>query len=60
MAGWPVRHDGAPPTMRPAPLLGRAHGRRAGNWLGLGADEIEGLAAAEKVVIDGVRPSRVC
>ena len=35
MAGWPVRFNGIPPAVKPAPLLGRAQRRGA-----------QGLAAA--------------
>jgi formyl-CoA transferase len=53
MPAWPVRHDGAPPAVAAAPLLGEHTAEVLARWLGLGPLEIEGLAQ-EKVV--GVRP----
>jgi formyl-CoA transferase len=47
---WPVRHDGAPPTIEAAPLLGQHTAGVLASWLGLGAGEIEGLVQ-EKVVV---------
>jgi formyl-CoA transferase len=49
MPGWPVRHDGAPPGVTAAPLLGQHSAEVLESWLGLGAGEIEGLVR-EKVV----------
>jgi formyl-CoA transferase len=43
MVGWPVRHDGAPPKLRPAPLLGEHTAEVLGTWLGLAPGEVEGL-----------------
>jgi formyl-CoA transferase len=43
MVGWPVRHDGAPPRLRPAPLLGEHTAEVLGTWLGLAAGEVDGL-----------------
>jgi formyl-CoA transferase len=50
MPAWPVRHDGAPPTIEAAPLLGEHTADVLASWLGLGAGEIEGLLQ-EKVVM---------
>jgi formyl-CoA transferase len=49
MPAWPVRHDGAPPTVTAAPLLGQHTAEVLAGWLGLGAGEIEGLVR-EKVI----------
>jgi formyl-CoA transferase len=46
---WPVRHDGAPPAVKSAPLLGEHSAQVLESWLGLGEREIEGLAQ-EKVI----------
>ncbi|WP_178133225.1 CaiB/BaiF CoA transferase family protein [Vineibacter terrae] len=43
MPAWPVRHDGAPPPVKPAPLLGEHTGDVLGAWLGLSADDVKGL-----------------
>jgi len=54
MPTWPVRHDGAPPAVKPAPLLGE-HGRQVlSNWLNLGEREIEALAR-DNVILKGDR-----
>jgi crotonobetainyl-CoA:carnitine CoA-transferase CaiB-like acyl-CoA transferase len=50
MPAWPVRHDGAPPTIKAAPLLGEHTADVLASWLGLGASEIEGLAQAKVVL----------
>jgi crotonobetainyl-CoA:carnitine CoA-transferase CaiB-like acyl-CoA transferase len=49
MPAWPVRHDGAPPAVTAAPLLGEHTAEVLAGWLGLGTAEIEGLVR-EKVV----------
>ncbi len=49
MPAWPVRHNGAPPTVQAAPLLGEHTTEVLGSWLGLDKGEIEGLVQ-EKVV----------
>jgi crotonobetainyl-CoA:carnitine CoA-transferase CaiB-like acyl-CoA transferase len=49
MPAWPVRHDGAPPTVEPAPLLGEHTAEVLARWLGLGQTEIDGLTQ-EKVI----------
>jgi formyl-CoA transferase len=45
MVAWPVRHDGAPPEVRPAPLLGQHNAEVLADWLGLDAKAVEGLKA---------------
>jgi crotonobetainyl-CoA:carnitine CoA-transferase CaiB-like acyl-CoA transferase len=49
MPAWPVRHDGSPPTVKAAPLLGEHTSEVLSAWLGLDKPEIEGLAQ-EKVI----------
>jgi formyl-CoA transferase len=46
---WPVRHNGAPPTVKTSPLLGEHSAEVLANWLGMSEREIEGLLQ-EKVV----------
>jgi len=36
---WPVRFDGAPPKVKPSPLLGQHVDDVLGSWLGMGAKE---------------------
>ena len=43
MPSWPVRFDGAPPRLAPAPLLGQHSAEILGEWLGMNAGDIEGL-----------------
>ena len=43
MPTWPVRFDGAPPPIKPAPQLGEHTAEVLGDWLGLGASEVEAL-----------------
>jgi formyl-CoA transferase len=50
MPAWPVRHDGAPPTVTAAPLLGQHTAEVLAGWLGLERQKIEGLLQ-EKVVV---------
>jgi formyl-CoA transferase len=52
MPTWPVRHDGTPPSVAPAPLLGQHSAEVLARWLGLDEPAIERLAR-EKVI--GVR-----
>src|SRR5215467_16097532 len=47
MPTWPVRHNGAPPTIRPAPQLGQHTEEVLGDWLGLKAEEIAALRTDE-------------
>src|SRR5262245_46896496 len=49
MPTWPVRHDGAPPALGPAPLLGEHTGEVLQSWLGLDRQELEGLIAGKVV-----------
>jgi crotonobetainyl-CoA:carnitine CoA-transferase CaiB-like acyl-CoA transferase len=44
MPGWPVRFGGRTPQLKPAPLLGQHTHEVLGEWLGLGAEEIDQLA----------------
>ena len=48
---WPVRHDGAPPAVKAAPLLGEHSQQVLESWLGLGQGELEGLRA-ERVIAE--------
>jgi formyl-CoA transferase len=43
MPTWPVRFDGAPTPIKPAPLLGEHTGEVLGDWLELSANEIAAL-----------------
>jgi crotonobetainyl-CoA:carnitine CoA-transferase CaiB-like acyl-CoA transferase len=43
MPAWPVRFDGAPPRVKPSPLLGQHNAEVLGQWLGIGAAEVEAL-----------------
>ncbi len=43
MPGWPVRFQGTPPPVSPAPLLGQHSRDVLGEWLGLGSGEIDSL-----------------
>src|SRR5271156_39148 len=43
MPTWPVRFDGAPPPIKPAPLLGEHTAEIFDEWLGLDAAEVEAL-----------------
>jgi formyl-CoA transferase len=45
MPAWPVRFDGAPPRVKPSPLLGQHNAEVLGGWLGIGASEVEALRA---------------
>ena len=45
MPAWPVRFDGAPPRVKPSPLLGEHTAQVLGDWLGIAASEIDGLRA---------------
>jgi len=48
---WPVRHDGAPPAVKAAPLLGEHSQQVLESWLGLSQGELEGLRA-ERVIAE--------
>ncbi|MGH7054644.1 MAG: CoA transferase, partial [Stellaceae bacterium] len=43
MPSWPVRFDGKPPQVKPAPLLGQHSAEVLQGWLGLGAAEVADL-----------------
>jgi len=43
MPSWPVRFDGKPPKLEPAPLLGQHTTQVFGEWLGIGAADLESL-----------------
>jgi crotonobetainyl-CoA:carnitine CoA-transferase CaiB-like acyl-CoA transferase len=43
MPTWPVRHNGAPPPVTPAPALGEHTGDVLERWLGLSRRDIDGL-----------------
>jgi formyl-CoA transferase len=43
MPTWPVRFDGAPAPVGPAPLLGEHTSGALGDWLGLDPDAVEAL-----------------
>jgi len=43
MPSWPVRFDGKPPKLEPAPLLGQHRTQVFGEWLGMSASDVEAL-----------------
>ena len=43
MPSWPVRFDGRPPKLEPAPLLGQHCAEVFGEWLGMSAGDVEAL-----------------
>ena len=43
MPAWPVRFDGSPAKVKPSPLLGQHSAEVLGQWLGIGAAEVEAL-----------------
>jgi crotonobetainyl-CoA:carnitine CoA-transferase CaiB-like acyl-CoA transferase len=43
MPTWPVRFDGVPPPIKPAPQLGEHTAEVLGDWLGLEASKVEAL-----------------
>jgi formyl-CoA transferase len=45
MPAWPVRFDGAPPRVKPSPLLGQHNAEVLEGWLGIGSAEVEALHA---------------
>jgi formyl-CoA transferase len=49
MPTWPVRHNNTPVAVKASPMLGQHSAEVLESWLGLGAREIEGLAA-EKII----------
>jgi crotonobetainyl-CoA:carnitine CoA-transferase CaiB-like acyl-CoA transferase len=43
MPSWPVRFDGKPPKLEPAPLLGQHTTEVFGEWLGMSAADVDAL-----------------
>jgi formyl-CoA transferase len=43
MPAWPVRFDGAPPRVKPSPLLGEHNTAVLGDWLGMSEHDVEKL-----------------
>src|SRR5689334_1613783 len=43
MPSWPVRFDGRPPKLEPAPLLGQHNAQVFGDWLGMSTGDVDGL-----------------
>src|SRR6516165_10244777 len=43
MPSWPVRFDGKPPKLEPAPLLGQHTAQVLGAWLGMSAGDVGAL-----------------
>ncbi|MBV8935091.1 MAG: hypothetical protein JO095_04705 [Alphaproteobacteria bacterium] len=43
MPAFPVRFDGAPAPIKPAPLLGEHTAEVFGDWLGMSAGELEAM-----------------
>jgi crotonobetainyl-CoA:carnitine CoA-transferase CaiB-like acyl-CoA transferase len=43
MPAWPVRFDGAPPRVKPSPLLGEHNAEVLSGWLGMSPQEVEAL-----------------
>ena len=43
MPSWPVRFDGKPPKLAPAPLLGQHNAQILGDWLGMSAGVVDAL-----------------
>jgi crotonobetainyl-CoA:carnitine CoA-transferase CaiB-like acyl-CoA transferase len=43
MPAWPVRFDGAPPKVKPSPLLGQHSADVLGGWLGMSAQDVDAL-----------------
>ena len=46
---WPVRHNGAPPAVKAAPLLGEHSTQVLSSWLGLGEQDIDGLVQQKAI-----------
>ena len=49
MAGWPVRFNGKPPVVKPAPLLGQHSSEVLKDWLGMSEERLAALRT-EKVI----------
>ena len=50
MPAWPVRHDGAPPAVKAAPLLGEHGAQVLSSWLGMSERDIEGLVQQKAII----------
>ena len=46
---WPVRHNGAPPAVKAAPLLGEHSTQVLSSWLGLSEQDIDGLVQQKAI-----------
>ena len=46
---WPVRHNGAPPAIKAAPLLGEHSTQVLASWLGLSERDIEVLVQQKAI-----------
>ena len=46
---WPVRHNGAPPAVKAAPLLGEHSTQVLSSWLGLSEPDIDGLVQQKAI-----------
>jgi formyl-CoA transferase len=49
MAGWPVRFNGKPPVVKPAPLLGQHSAEVLKDWLGMTEEQAAALSA-DKII----------
>jgi crotonobetainyl-CoA:carnitine CoA-transferase CaiB-like acyl-CoA transferase len=49
MPAWPVRFDGKPPTLEPAPLLGQHSAEVFGEWLGMSEADVKTLRKEEVI-----------
>ncbi len=49
MAGWPVRFNGKPPVVKPAPLLGQHSAEALKDWLGMTDGQVAALRA-DKII----------
>ena len=49
MAGWPVRFNGKPPVVKPAPLLGQHSAEALKDWLGMTDEQVAALRA-DKII----------
>lgn len=49
MPGWPVRFDGKPPVVTPAPLLGQHSAEALKDWLGMTEEQVAALHA-DKII----------
>ena len=59
MPSWPVRFDGTPPKLKPAPMLGQHTDEVFGDWLGMSTGDIEALRQ-EKVHLSSSRWRKPC